>query len=252
MPVARRQRLSKASVVIRLHREAVSQARPGRLPTCASPSTTRSTETGGVDELDAPPGVEEPVLPYGLFTSVANSVYAPGAFPEAHGSFAQSAEPDPKAGAATLRRRLLPGAAAPGGKALRRPELGRRQVPVERARGWHGARSRFLGIPPRAHRRTHQKAERGSTGRRRPLRRRNQQVVRVGRIQVAGRPNVRRPRNRPVAGLSGVCSCRVAAVGRSHSPMGQLHGSIELWDASTHVPTSPGIVQSATEFGARR
>ena len=32
------------------------------------------------DELDAPPGVEEPVLPYGLFTSVANSVYAPGAF----------------------------------------------------------------------------------------------------------------------------------------------------------------------------
>ena len=32
------------------------------------------------DELDAPPGVEEPVLPYGLFTSAANSVYAPGAF----------------------------------------------------------------------------------------------------------------------------------------------------------------------------
>ena len=32
------------------------------------------------DELDAPPGVGEPVLPYGLFTSVANSVYAPGAF----------------------------------------------------------------------------------------------------------------------------------------------------------------------------
>ena len=32
------------------------------------------------DELDAPPGVEEPVLPYGLFPSAANSVYAPGAF----------------------------------------------------------------------------------------------------------------------------------------------------------------------------
>ena len=32
------------------------------------------------DELDAPPGVEEPVLPYGLFTSAANSVYAPSAF----------------------------------------------------------------------------------------------------------------------------------------------------------------------------
>ena len=32
------------------------------------------------DELDALPGVEEPVLPYGLFTSAANSVYAPGAF----------------------------------------------------------------------------------------------------------------------------------------------------------------------------
>ena len=43
-----------------------------------------------------------------------------------------------------------------------------------------------------------------ATGRRRPPSRRNQQVVRVGRIQVAGRPTVRRPRNRPVAGLSGV------------------------------------------------
>ena len=32
------------------------------------------------DELDAPPGVEEPVLPYGLFTSAANAVYALGAF----------------------------------------------------------------------------------------------------------------------------------------------------------------------------
>ena len=32
------------------------------------------------DELDAPPGAGEPVLPYGLFTSAANSVYAPGAF----------------------------------------------------------------------------------------------------------------------------------------------------------------------------
>ena len=32
------------------------------------------------DEIDAPPGVDESVLPYGLFTSAANSVYAPGAF----------------------------------------------------------------------------------------------------------------------------------------------------------------------------
>ena len=32
------------------------------------------------DELDTPPGVKGPVLPYGLFTSAANSVYAPGAF----------------------------------------------------------------------------------------------------------------------------------------------------------------------------
>ena len=32
------------------------------------------------DELDTPLGVEELVLPYGLFTSAANSVYAPGAF----------------------------------------------------------------------------------------------------------------------------------------------------------------------------
>lgn len=32
------------------------------------------------DELDAPPGFEGSVLPYGLFTSAANSVYAPDAF----------------------------------------------------------------------------------------------------------------------------------------------------------------------------
>ncbi len=32
------------------------------------------------DELEEPPGMEQPVLPYGLFTSAANAVYAPGAF----------------------------------------------------------------------------------------------------------------------------------------------------------------------------
>ena len=32
------------------------------------------------DEFDAPPGIEASILPYGLFTSAANSVYAPGAF----------------------------------------------------------------------------------------------------------------------------------------------------------------------------
>ena len=32
------------------------------------------------DELDTPRGFEESVLPYGLFTSAANSVYAPGTF----------------------------------------------------------------------------------------------------------------------------------------------------------------------------
>lgn len=32
------------------------------------------------DELDLPPGSKEPVLPYGLFTSAANSAYVPGAF----------------------------------------------------------------------------------------------------------------------------------------------------------------------------
>ena len=32
------------------------------------------------DELDHLPGAKEPVLPYGLFTSAANSVYLPGAF----------------------------------------------------------------------------------------------------------------------------------------------------------------------------
>ena len=32
------------------------------------------------DELDVPLDVEEPALPYGLFTSAANSVYTPGAF----------------------------------------------------------------------------------------------------------------------------------------------------------------------------
>ena len=32
------------------------------------------------DELDLPPDADEPAPPYGLFTSAANSVYAPGAF----------------------------------------------------------------------------------------------------------------------------------------------------------------------------
>ena len=110
------------------------------------------------DELDAPPGVEEPVLPYGLFTSAANAVYAPGAF-------LRPTDLSPRLRSLIQRRAqqlygniLLPGAAAPGGKILRRPELGRRRIPVERACGQHGARSRFPGIPPRAHRRTHRNA----------------------------------------------------------------------------------------------
>ena len=143
------------------------------------------------DELDTPPGVEEPVLPYGLFTSAANAVYAPGAF-------LRPTDLSPRLRSLIQRWAhqlygdvLLSGAAAPGGKALRRPGLGRRQIPVERACGWHGARSRFPGIPPRAHRRTHRKAERGATGRRRPLSRRNQQVVTRWLRRRSGAPGCR-------------------------------------------------------------
>ncbi len=87
------------------------------------------------DEFDAPPGIEASVLPYGLFTSAANSVYAPGVFLRPNGPFSQAAEPDPETGASALRPRLLPGSASLEGKALRRSGLDPGQLPVERARG---------------------------------------------------------------------------------------------------------------------
>jgi len=75
--------------------------------------------------------VEEPVLPYGLFTSAANSVYAPGAFLRPTDLSPKLRGLTPEASAATLRRGLPLGAATPVGKALGGTGLGGRQFPME-------------------------------------------------------------------------------------------------------------------------
>ena len=98
------------------------------------------------DELDLPPHTDEPAPLYGLFTSAANSVYAPGAFLRPTDFSPRLRSPDPEACAAALRRHMPRRSVTSGGKALRRPELGSRQLPVERARGRHGPRSRFLAF----------------------------------------------------------------------------------------------------------